>query len=177
VSGKVGELITISGSGWAPGARFMVSGTGVSATGFADAAGDWTAQVSAPTTITGTGIKPVNLELTASEDGAPVASATVKVVNFLVRLDEPRGALTESTRWSFGGFLPGKAIFLHVKRGDRVYTTRAGRGDKPCGRTKKRLPRLPGVANIRAGTYKLFVDNRKRFKTGGRQWRGEIAVS
>jgi hypothetical protein len=173
-----GEPVTITGTGWTPGSAFGVTGGGISATGFADTVGSWTAQAEAPG-IASQGIKPKTFQLAATQDAAPAGTTSFQVVNFVVTPKQINGDPTETTTWIFGGFLPGKKIYFHVKRADRVYTQKAGKGDSPCGTLKARLPRVPAVpaSALRDGKYKVFVDNRKKFKVGGRQYTATITVT
>lgn len=174
--GPVGQALTLTGAEWAPNSAYAVSG-GVDASGTADASGNWTFTGTAPT-IGSSLLKPQAFTLTGQQDGADAATATFKVVNFIVRPRDDSGRPTGKTTWNFGGFTPGKAIYFHLKKGAKVYTQRAGRGDAECGTLKTRLRRLPAVPKrkIRSGKYKVFVDNRRRFSKGGLQYTATITI-
>lgn len=176
--GVVSQSLTIDGAGWAPGSGWTVSGDQISASGTADPAGNFTTTGSAPV-ASSTGYKPQSFTITGQQDRADVATATFKVVNFLVKPRSTHGRPTGTTTWVFSGFTPSKRIFFHIKRGRKLYTSKAGRGDAVCGTLKKRLRRLPAVPKsaIRNGTYKVFVDNRRRFAKRGLQYTAEITVS
>ena len=171
------EGMAITGGGWAPRSGWTVTGGGMTLSGLADPAGAFTAQGQAPTIPRHT-LKPQTIALTGLQDGTAVASATFKVVNFLVRPRAPSGKPSGSTSCGFSGFMPGKRIYVHVRRASKTYTTSAGKGDPTCGTRRTRLRRLPGVpaSAIRPGEYKVFVDNRRRFSVGGLQYRATIRI-
>jgi hypothetical protein len=171
------EPLGILGTGWSPGSSFGVSGASISATGFADATGDWAAEAAAPN-IGLAGIKPKTFTLDGTQDGVSVARTTFKVVRFLVEPKRFNGKAARLTTWRLSGFLPGRRIFFHVRRGRQVYTQNVGRGDAPCGTLKTKLPQVPVVpaGQLVDGRYKLFVDNRRAFRVGGRQYRATITV-
>ena len=176
-TGPVPQTLTLTGMGWAPGSGYSVAIGDQTASGTADDAGNWTSGGPAPTTAH-TGYQPEEFTLTGQQDGADVATVTFSVVNFLVRPRDPSGSPIRKTTWTFSGFTPDKAIYFHLKRGSHVYTQKAGRGDAVCGTLKTRLRRLPAVptGKIRDGTYKVFVDNRRRLRTGGLQYTASITI-
>lgn len=166
------------GTGWVPGSVFAVGDGGVlNASGVADGAGNWATQLTAPL-VTRAGTKPKTVQLAASQNNVPVASTSFKVVNFQAGPKSGSGNPRGRTKWRFSGFSPGKRIWIHVKRGKRVWRQKAGRGSRPCGTLKTRLRRLPAVpsSRIRDGKYKVFIDNRKKLRKGGRQQRGTVTV-
>lgn len=171
-----GQTLNVDGSAWAPGSAWSVSGGGIEEAGVADAAGVFGFNTAVPQI--GDGIKPRTFTISATQDGAPAAEATFKVVNFLAMPASIQGRPTGTTSWGFSGFAPAKPIYVHVKRGGKVYTDKAGKGDKECGTLKTRLRRLPAVpaAKITYGTYKVYVDNRKKFKRGGLQYFATITI-
>lgn len=172
-----GQPLTVSGSGWAPGSGWSVFGGGLDGSGTADGAGAFAFATEAPDIEQTT--RPRTLTLAGSQDGAAVAKTTFKVVSFLVEPEKPDGRVTGRTSWSMSGFGPGQPIFFHVKRGKRAWTQKAGRGDRTCGTLTTRLRRLPAVPerHIGYGTYKLFVDNRRKLERGtGLQYRATITI-
>ena len=171
-----GQLINVSGSDWAPGAAWSVSGAGIEETGTTGEAGTFAFDAGVP--AIGDGIKPRRFTLSATEDGTPVAETTFKVVNFLAIPASIQGRPTGKTSWGFSGFAPGKPIYVHVKRAGRVYTEKAGRGDRQCGTLKTRMRRLPAVParRIRYGRYQVYVDNRRKFRRGGLQYAASITI-
>lgn len=171
-----GQLINVSGAEWSPGAAWTVSGAGIDEAGVADGAGAFAFNTGVPRI--GGGIKPRRFTISATQDGAPAAKETFKVVNFLARPASIRGRPTGKTSWGFSGFTPAKPIYVHVKRGGKVYTQRAGRGSADCGTLKTRIRRLPAVPKkkIGYGRYKVFVDNRRKFRRGGLQYFATITI-
>lgn len=171
-----GQVMNVSGAEWAPGSAWSVSGGGIDEVGTTDGAGAFAFNTDVPEI--GDGAKPRTFKLSATEDGAQAAEVSFKVVNFLAAPASIRGRPTGKTAWSFAGFAPTRPIYVHVKRGGKVYTDKAGRGDRRCGTLKTRMRRLPAVPakKIRYGTYKVFVDNRRKFKRGGLQYFATITI-
>jgi hypothetical protein len=173
-----GRPMPVIGSGWGPSTTWQLSGQGISAEGTADAAGNWSTEEPVAPDISSSGYKPQTFELIAGQDGTQVASTKFKVVNFLVKPRSLNGKPTGKTTWVFSGFNPGKAIFFHITRKGHTWTSKAGKGDNPCGTLKRKLRRLPGVpaGQIHYGKYKVFVDNRRKFSKGGLQYTATITV-
>ncbi len=171
-----GQPMTISGAGWAAESAWGVSGPGVFGSGTADGAGAFAFNTQAPSVPTSP--KPRKIRLTGEQDGTQVASGSFKVVSFLVRPKSTNGKPTGKTSWSFSGFAPKGKIFVHVKRGKRSWTQKAGKGDATCGTLKTRMRRLPAVPpkKISYGKYRVFVDNRRKFSKGGLQYRAAITI-
>lgn len=171
-----GQLLNVSGAQWSPGSSWTVSGAGIDEAGIADGAGAFAFNRGVP--VIGDGIKPRTFTISATEDGAPAAGTTFKVVNFLAEPASIQGRPTGRTSWGFSGFTPAKPIYVHVKRGGKVYTQRAGTGDKTCGTLRTRMRRLPAVPKdkIGFGRYKVFVDNRRKFRRGGLQYFATITI-
>lgn len=176
-NGLIQQTLTANGTGWVPNSTWGLSAEGIEASGPVDTAGNFTAAGNA-TAIDSARLQPQTFTLSGTQDGTEVATAEYSVVNFLVKPKSPDGNPTGTTSWWFGGFTPSKSIYVHVKRGKKVYTQKAGKGDETCGTLRKRLRRLPAVpsSKIEFGTYKIFVDNRRKFSKGGLQYRASIRI-
>lgn len=176
-NGVIRQELTASGTGWGPGSAWGLTAEGIQASGTADPAGNFTASGPA-TEIDTERLKPQTFTLSGTQDGTEVASAEYRVVNFLVKPKSPNGNPTGTTSWWFGGFTPAKSIYVHVKRGKKVYTQKAGKGDATCGTLRTRLRRLPAVpsSKVRFGRYRIFIDNRRKFSKGGLQYRASIRI-
>jgi hypothetical protein len=164
-----GAPLELGGSGWTPGATWTASGA-VSATTTVDAQGLVAAGGLSAPTITAMRRTPQTFTVDAT-DGAQTAGATFQVVNpGAIWNDDgdPRGRV----KWTFGGLAPGEPVYVHVRRGLKTLkTTKVGRASTPCGTASKRLRRLPlRSSQITNGNYKIAVDNRKRFSSGGLQY-------
>ncbi len=168
----------ITGTGWPAGAPWDVASEQVFDFGTTDAAGSFTTTNESAPIIPAFDTKVRTFTLTGQTGDQTLATTRFRVVNFLVKPKSSSGAPTGTTSWGFSGFLPGKAIYVHVKRGKRTWTQRAGTGSRPCGTLRTRLRRLPAVpaGQIRDGRYRVFVDNRKRLRTGGRQYQADIRI-
>jgi len=172
------QPMVIGGAGWVPGTGWSVQTEQLFDSGVADPAGNWVSTTETAPIIPALTTKARTFTLTGSQDGTAVATATFKVVNFLVKPRDPNGKPKGTTSWGFSGFLPGKRIYVHVRRGSKTYTEAAGRGDQTCGTLRTRLSRLPAVprSRVNPGVYKVFVDNRRRFSKGGRQYPASITI-
>jgi hypothetical protein len=166
------QRMQINGSGWGPSTTYQVAGQGIFVEGTADDAGNWANTDAFAPDISASGYKPRTFTLTAGQDGTEVATTTFKVVNFLVKPRSLNGKPTGKTTWVFSGFNPGKSIYFHIIRHGKVWSSKAGTGDSPCGTLKRKLRRLPGVpsSQIHYGKYKVYVDNRRKFSKGGFQY-------
>ena len=164
-----GQGVGVRGTGWGPGTAWSVRADQIFAQGVADPTGTWTdlTQVKAPIVPEIT-TAPTTVTLTGQQDGTDVASTTFQVVNFLV---DPKGRATgkptQKTTFAFSGFVPGQAIYVHVKKkgSSKVYTNKVGTAATPCGTLSKRLKRLPAVPakKIKFGNYTLAFDSRKKY--------------
>jgi hypothetical protein len=168
----------ITGTGWPAGGDWSVQAEQIYDFGTADPAGNFVSTAEVAPIIPAITTKPKTFTLTGSSAGQPLATTTFQSVNFLVKPKDLDGKPTGKTRWNFSGFLGGKSIFVHVRRGGRTWTARAGKAAGPCGTLKTRLRRLPAVpsSQIRFGTYKVFVDNRRTFSKGGLQFPATIRI-
>jgi hypothetical protein len=177
--GLVSQPIGLTGAGWAPSSAWSVTGEGFTASGTADAAGAFTSTDQRAPRIARRTPEPRTITLTGRQDGTDVASVTIQVVNFFVRPRSLKGDVTKRTTWNFSGFAKGKTIYVHVKRGRRVYTRRVGRAKGACGTLAKRLRKIPAVPprRIRYGSYRVFVDQRRAFSRGGLQYPATITYS
>jgi hypothetical protein len=173
--------MTITGTGWGPGTGWSVSTDDgqIRASGTADGSGAFAITGQPAPVPAADGPEPQHFTLTGLQDGTIVASATFDAVNFLVRPRTPEGPPTGWTMWDFSGFVRGKNIYFHIRRGHgKVYTSQAGPATGECGTLTVRLRRIPGypVEKMRGGKYKVFVDNRRKFTRGGLQYHGTIRI-
>ncbi len=168
----------ITGTGWPAGAPWDVQTDQVFDFGTTDAVGNFVSTNETAPIIPAFDTKVRTFTLTGESGDQVLATTRFRVVNFLVKPKSPSGSPTGSTSWGFSGFLPGKAIYVHVRRGSRTWTERAGKGSRPCGTLRTRMRRLPAVpaGQVRDGAYTVFVDNRKRLSKGGRQYRATIRI-
>jgi hypothetical protein len=167
-----GQKMGISGTGWAPGSQWGVRTEQIYGFGTADPAGNFSTTDEKAPVIVAQNNKPKTFTLSGEQDGTAITSTTFQAINFIVKPASPNGKPTRKTKWQFGGFFAGQSIFFHIKRGGKTYTSKAGKAHGACGTLTRKLKRLPGVPNrkIHNGTYKVFVDNRRKFKRGGLQF-------
>ena len=172
-----GQTFGIAGEGWTPGSNWAVTFADTTKSGTAPD-GTFAIEDAVAPEVEADTPKPRTFTITGTENGATVATTTFQVVNFLMKPRKPDLRAARKTTWVFSGFLPGRRIYFHVKRGRRVYTRRIGRTAAPCGTLKKRMRLLPAVPRrkIRSGAYRVFADHRRTFSKGGYQFSATITI-
>lgn len=179
------QQLLANGTGWGPGSSWSIKTTDPSNQvfdyGTADAAGNFASTAEVAPLIDIDAVKPKTFTLTGQQDQQDVASTTFQVANLLVKLKKEDGKPTKSTRWSFSGFIPGQPVYVHVRRKGKTYTQRAGVASAPCGTLTKRMRRLPAwpKRRIAYGTYKLAIDNNKRYRKSDKsfpQFTAEVTI-
>jgi hypothetical protein len=177
IAGKNAPLMSITGSGYAPGDPVLISsadGT-VDTSVKADSKGAIKSRADAPTPYFATpGAK--HIALTAS-DQAPTgktitAHTTVNVTELgwehgSTKREKGLRALTEETTWSFSGFLPGSRIFGHyLYKGKQVALATFGRAKPPCGTLKVRAPLYPATPHH--ASYSIQYDDNHAYSAKSR---------
>jgi hypothetical protein len=163
-----GARVTVTGAGYTPGASVSISG-GASGRTVADAAGNFTATVSAPSVKTVTP-KTIGIRATDAANPANAAGARFPVVARVLNTNAPlKGRPRQKTTWHFSGFPPGTAIYGHFRfQGRTIKNYRFGQPAGPCGTLVVRARRMPMPASrIHRGTWTLQLDQRRHYRRGG----------
>jgi hypothetical protein len=159
--------VTVSGSGFTPGAAVAIGG-GASGSARADAAGAIAARLRAPLVPT---IAPHVVTVTATDAAGVTATASFPVIRDVLLSNAPiSGRPRETTTWRFAGFLvPGTAIYGHYRlHGRTIRNYRFGVPTGPCGALTVRARRVPIAASrLRSGTWTLQLDQRRRYASTG----------
>jgi hypothetical protein len=165
-----GSPMGISGTMFTPGARWTVETEQLFAFGDVDPTGGWSATETAPSlgAMIGPGRKTFNL--VAKENQVEVARTQFSVTNLAASISPQRGRPTGTGRWKFSGFTPGRAIYVHVRRGGKTLGNyRFGVAKGTCGELTARARRLPiKRSRIRSGTYTLVFDNARTYRRTSR---------
>lgn len=165
LNGASGGLIGFSGAGFTPNGQWTAQADQVFASGAVDPSGNLapTTPVRAPI-ISRSRISSKRFTLNVADNAGIVAATTFKVANVLAKW-AGSGSPRKTVRWRFSGFASGAPIYVHVRRhGHTLKTTRAGKAGGACGVGSKRLRRLPvRSSQVHNGTYKIVVDNRRKF--------------
>lgn len=154
------DTITLTGRGFTPDSEVLVNKVADTA----DAGGVFTQQVKSPT-IKGQSGK-LTFRAVDQSNPALTASTTVRFTKLGVRLlpknFEPRKRVLVKAR----GFLEGKYLYAHVRRG-RSYrkNVRIGRL-RTCGALVKRKHLFS--RRLRNGTYHVQFDAKRRYRRGTR---------
>lgn len=114
--------------------------------------------------------------LIASVGGSPVAATTFRQVRG--GYTQPSGGSPHrKARYSARGFVPGKNVYVHFRRGSRtVKTVKLGKANSPCGLVSRKFRQLP-VARPHVGTYRIYVDQARRYSSHTQlQARGELRI-
>jgi hypothetical protein len=174
----VGGLATagkfpVSASGFTPGGFVTVAvGNDVVASGAADAAGSFNAIGFLPF-ITGHQKK---VELTAADDsGIAAAPASVSIVKFGVTVPS-HAKPTRKVRYRAFGFLPGKRIYLFVRRHARTLGRFSlGKAKGACGDASKRMRYMP-LHHYTSGTYTYYFSHSPHYSKSTRLFGFQITI-
>ncbi len=157
------RTIPLAGSGFAPNSFVRLTADGQSfGTAQADAQGAFAQAFFSPSFR--------SLRTTqqtfqvAAEDGAGNTAAGPMTVT-RVGADLPQRARPASrVRMRVFGFQPGRAVYLHVRRGGRTRGSfRVGRAASPCGTTSRRLRYMP-LRGYSTGTYTYEFQQSRSFR-------------
>jgi hypothetical protein len=155
----------VSASGFAPGAFLSFkAGQDTIGSGQADGTGafDNAADPFSPPSIPLNRNK-VTVQLTADDGNGTVAGPVpVSVTRITVALPDhakPR----QRVRFRVFGFVPGKPVYLHVRRNNRTKGRFSlGRAAGACGLVTKRMRFMP-LSSYRTGTYRYAFSQSKRY--------------
>ncbi len=142
-----GAPMTITGTGFIPGAPVQITGTDVSATTTAAASGAISARTTAPILAT---IDPASRRttLTATDETDPAITATtvVSIANLAVSTNPAsvKNLHKDKVKFAFSGFTPGKTIYGFYARKKIVATERFGKAKGACGMLTTRALLYPG---------------------------------
>jgi len=164
-----GAPVTVAGAGFTPGAPVSIGG-GAFASTVADAAGNISAQVSAPPVTTAVAPQTIGITATDGANPANAAGAQFPVVARVFNTNAPiNGRPRQKTTWRFSGFPPGTAIYGHYRfHGRTMKNYRFGKPTGPCGTLVVRARRMPLPASrIRRGTWTLQLDQRRHYRRSG----------
>jgi hypothetical protein len=127
--------------------------------------------------VTFTGAAPFNsvntrdqkFTLIAVDSKIPTLAAIVpfrQVKAGYTRVPDPRRP-GQMVRHIAQGFVPGKRVYAHFRHGGKTRVTRSlGKAKTACGIARKRMRALP--AKSRLGMWKVYVDQKKKFKLSTR---------
>jgi hypothetical protein len=158
----VGGVITVTGTGFTPGATVQLSysNAGTAASPVADGAGNFTAQVPAPSITRDE--QPIAINAT---DGTNAAPAALRITRPEVETRPGRANPRRRVLYRVRGFTQARRIFIHyIYRGRHRGTVRLTRKRGPCGVFTRRMRMLP-VRTIRFGTWRVQVDARRRYSS------------
>jgi hypothetical protein len=157
---RFGDSLTLTGTGYTPGAPVSVTLEGHELEGSltADAAGN----VSTPLGIgnlRGIG----NRTLVATDAANPANTATTQFLgsSLLVKVKPQNGAAGRKLRISASGFTTGKRLYAHILRKGYRRNVFIGKLKGPCHTLKKRKRVL--TASTPNGVYTVQFDTKKRY--------------
>ncbi len=167
---KTVPSITITGSGYVPNSEVLITSTGnVDGSTTAGATGTITLTLKAPAPhFSAPSVK--LFTFTAMDEGtspAIVATSPVRVAPLgALHSATPEAAglkaLTETAKWSFSGFTPGKAIYGHYTiHGQQVASQAFGTAHGACGTLHVRAPLYP--ATPQHASYPVQFDGARRY--------------
>jgi hypothetical protein len=162
-----GAPMTISGTGFVPGATADLSGGTVSAQATVDAAGNLSFTTGAPQlkSLTPGQIKTTLIATANNPDGSQTtASIVVKSANLSVatKPGSVKNVGKNKVTFSFSGFTPGKHIYGYYMRKKVVAKATFGKASGPCGMLKDRALLYPG-GHPSSNQYKVTFESSSRF--------------
>lgn len=152
--------VPMAGTGFTPGSSVTIRSEppGVFTSAVTDAAGNFTANASAPS------FNPFQRQLQTftliATDGvnpALVASGTYQQVRVGYSTNPATGKPTRQATHTVRGFIPGKNVYLHFRfNGQTKRNVKLGMADSPCGVASKRMALLP--TRSRPGKWSVYAD-------------------
>jgi hypothetical protein len=152
----------VTGTGFTPGAQVNVAAGGqFVGTATADAAGNF-ALLGDPPILSSINANQQTFQLSAS-DGF-VTSAPKPVLVTRIRVTVPsRAHPTHTVRYRAFGFVPGRRIYLFVRRhGHTLGRFTLGKAKGPCGDASRRLRYMP-LRHFSSGTYDYWFSHARRY--------------
>lgn len=165
-----GTPILVTGTGYTPGDTIGVKGQGVFGTATVAADGTLTLITDGPILATsGPASKTFMLTAIDATSGAgAVAAGTVTMANLSVATSPTFAKPSRKLTWSFSGFSPGRTVYVHYLRKNRVLGRMAfGRAKGPCGLLKARDLFYPG-GHPKYSKYTVVFDQVQKYTTRAR---------
>jgi hypothetical protein len=172
------DTITISGSGFTPGAPITYAFDGVTqANGTADLSGNVAQQIPAPVLPIEAVVTTYNLTATDQTNLQNVGSTQVTVTKLTASLSPQKARPRRKVKFNIRGMPPAVTVFLHyVFRGRSRATVTLGRPDAPCGTLTKRRRFFP-FDHPSVGIWTFQFDNNRRYSAKSRPAiRGKVQI-
>jgi hypothetical protein len=172
------DTITVSGSGFTPGAAVNYAFNGVTQTsGTADNAGNVAQQVPAPVLPIDSVVSTYNLTATDQSNLGNVGSAQVTITKLTASLSPQKARPRRKIKFNVRGMPPAVTVFLHyVFHGRSRATITLGRPNAPCGTMTKRRRFFP-FDHPSIGIWTFQFDNNRRYSPNSRPAiRGKVQI-
>jgi hypothetical protein len=163
------DLITVTGSGFTPGAPISYAFDGVtSASGAADGSGNITQQIAAPVLPVGTPSHVYNLTGTDQVNLANVGTTQVTVTQLTATLSPTRARPSHKVKFNVRGMPPGVQLYLHyVFHGRSKADVALGKPKAPCGTLSVKRRFFP-FRHPKLGIWTFQFDDQKRYSKNSR---------
>ena len=160
-----GSPMAVAGSGFAPGDSIVLSAGDASGNATASSAGVFSVLIHAPTLATlGAGAKKFTMTAQDETSGTGPASTTFWVANLAFSTSPSVANPSKVVHFSFSGFKPGKVVYAHYLRANKVVATQKfGRAKGVCGLLKSKARLFP-LHNPPSGTYKVQIDDSRSYR-------------
>jgi hypothetical protein len=172
------DTVTVTGSGFTPGAAVSYAFDGVTATsGTADAAGNIASQIAAPVLPVDSLEHTYNLTGTDQANLANVGTTQVTVTKLTASLSPQRARPRRKIKFNVRGMPPGVTLYLHyVYRGRSRGTVTLGKPSAPCGTLSVRRRFFP-FNNPHVGIWTFQFDDKRRYSSKTRPAiRGKVQI-
>ncbi len=163
------DLITVTGSGFTPGAPISYAFDGVTSTsGAADGSGNITQQIAAPVLPVGTASHVYNLTGTDQVNLANVGTTQVTVTQLTATLSPTRASPSHKVKFNVRGMPPGVQLYLHyVFHGRSKVDVALGKPKAPCGTLSVKRRFFP-FRHPKLGIWTFQFDDQKRYSKNSR---------
>jgi hypothetical protein len=172
------DTITVSGSGFTPGAPVNYAFDGVTqATGNADAAGNVAQQVPAPVLPIDSEVSTYNVTATDQSNLQNVGTTQVTITKLTASLSPQKARPRRKIKFNVRGMPPAVTVYLHyVFHGRSRATVTLGRPNAPCGTLTKRRRFFP-FDHPSVGIWTFQFDNSRRYSSRSRPAiRGRVQI-
>ena len=172
-----GQLVA-AGNGFTPGGPVNYTFDGaLSASGVADAAGNVSQPLTAPTLSGNTIQHTYSLAAQDQTNPANAGTASVTVTKLTATLKPRRAKPSRKVKFGIHGMPPGVTVYLHyVFHGKSRATRKIGKPSAPCGTLTVRKRFFP-MRHPKTGNWTFQFDNKKRYSASTRPAiRGQVLI-
>ncbi|HMS71929.1 MAG TPA: hypothetical protein PKB03_02740 [Baekduia sp.] len=161
--------MVVSGSGFTPGGRIVLSGDGAFGTADADATGTFVTTLQVPyNTNLGARSSDIRVSTLKAENYSAAADNTsinYQITNFAYSVSDNAGDPRKKRTFYLAGFPENSNVWAHYRFGGKTRgNVKFGKAKGACGLVKTRQALLPSSIKMRYGQWKVQWDTKKSYK-------------